>query len=130
LGFEHLRFIGNVSDVAPWIAAADVLLHTARLDAFPLVCLHSALAGTPVVGFDGVGGLREMMGEATVSAPYPDVTALARTVEALAQAETRQCLGIAQQQRVVTHFTAAVAAETLLHHLCEVTRPSPPGAAA
>ena len=29
----------------PWLAAADVFLHPARLDAFPLVCLHAAAVG-------------------------------------------------------------------------------------
>jgi glycosyltransferase involved in cell wall biosynthesis len=35
----------------PWLAAADVMLHPARLDAFPLVCLHAAFAGTPTIRF-------------------------------------------------------------------------------
>lgn len=117
LGLRDVRFLGNVEDVVPWIAAADVMVHPARLDSFPLVCLHAALAGTPVVGFEGVGGLVEMLGEATAGVPYPDVAALADLVERMRDDDVRASLAAAQRDRVVERFTSVTAAPVLMEHL-------------
>jgi glycosyltransferase involved in cell wall biosynthesis len=112
-----VRFFGNVDDVTPWLAAADVMLHTARLDAFPLVALHAASVGTPVVGFTGVGGLTEMLGDATVGAPYPDITVLVDRLRDLADPVNRTRLGRAQQRRVSTHFSTDVCAPVVMDAL-------------
>lgn len=106
---ERFRMIDSVHDVESWLAAADVLLHPARLDAFPLVCLHAAAAGVPVVGFSGAGGLEEMFGPTFVGAAYPDVGGLREHVEQLAETEARDLLGAAQRDRVI-RYTAPVAA--------------------
>lgn len=120
LGIDTVRFLGNVVDVEPWLAAADVLLHTARLDAFPLVCLHAALMGTPVVGFSGVGGLAEMFGPAALTAPYPDLTGLLDHVDRLRDPDERRRAGAAQAARVRASFTSDEAAPTVWRHLEEI----------
>ena len=120
LGLDDVRFVGNVEDVDPWLAAADVLLHPARLDSFPLVCLHAALAGTPVVGFLGVGGLEEMLDDSLVAAPYPDVPALVERLDSLRDPLRRSSVAARQAERVRARHTAEVAAGTILRHLVQV----------
>lgn len=107
----------EVPDLGPWLVAADVFLHPARLDAFPLVCLHAAAVATPVVAFSGVGGVPAMFGDAFLGAPYPDVAGLARAVEALADPAARAAAGEAQRARVASRFLAPAAAPVLWRHL-------------
>ncbi len=126
LGLTNLRWFGSVPDVEPWLAAADVFLHTARLDAFPLVCLHAAAAGTPVVAFRGAGGVEEMFGEAFLGAPYPDLDALLDQVEHLATPDRRTGCGDAQGLRVRSRFVDDVAAPSLMAQLDELLRPPAP----
>jgi glycosyltransferase involved in cell wall biosynthesis len=113
----HVRFIDSVRDVDAYLEAADVLAHPARLDSFPLICLHAAAVGTPVVAFEESGGVREMFGESFLGAAYPDVTALAGAIETLRDPERRVELAAAQQERVLRHFVTDVAAPTVVDHL-------------
>lgn len=117
LGLANVRMMGSVVDVTPWLAAADVFLHPARLDAFPLICLHAALAGTPVVGFSGAGGLVEMFGDAFAGAPYPDVAGLAAALGALEDPHERSALGRRQAEAAAPHV-ASRAAPVLYERLC------------
>jgi glycosyltransferase involved in cell wall biosynthesis len=114
---RQFRMFGSVEDVVPWLAASDVLVHPARLDAFPLVCLHAAFAGTPVVAFSGVGGVTEMFGPAFAGAPYPDVTALAEQVERLRDPDARVDLADRQAAWAAERFSTAAAAPRLFDHL-------------
>ncbi len=118
----NLRLFGGVVDVVPFLAAADVFLHPARLDAFPLVCLHAAAAGTPVVAFSGVGGVPEMFGDAFVGAPYPDLAALLDRVDDLADPGRRAAAAEAQGARVRDRFTAGAAGSVVLEQLREACR--------
>ena len=120
LGLESLRFIGGVENVAPWLASADVLLHPARLDSFPLVCLHAASVGTPVVGFSGAGGLEEMLGDSLVAAPYPDVSGLVDQIESLRDPLVRSSTAERQADRVRARHTTDVAGQAVLTHLVQV----------
>jgi glycosyltransferase involved in cell wall biosynthesis len=83
LGLRRFVMAPSVPDLTNSLASADVFLHTARLDAFPLVCLHSILAGTPVVAFSGAGGVPEMLGSSFCGAEYPDLAGLSAAVEQL-----------------------------------------------
>lgn len=123
---EPVRFLGNVEDVVPWLAAADVLLHPARLDAFPLVCLHSALAGTPVVGFSGVGGLPEMFGDSFIGAPYPDLSGLVRSLDTLRDPATRTSVAEAQRERVRSGHTTGAVADQVLSQLHQAAQNGSP----
>lgn len=126
IGATNVRFLGNVVDVEPWIAAADVLLHTARLDSFPLVCLHAASVRTPTIGFDGVGGLREMFEETTIAAPFPDIVGVVDLLDGLRSEPDRVDAGAAQYQHITGRFTAASAAGAVLDELERlVNRPDP-----
>ena len=124
LRLDNVRFLGNVEDVVPWLAAADILLHPARLDSFPLVCLHSTLAGTPVVGFLGAGGLEEMLGDALVAAPYPDLAGLVDGIDTLRDPRVRSSVADRQRSRVRARHIAEVAAGDVLLHLTQVAEGS------
>jgi glycosyltransferase involved in cell wall biosynthesis len=117
LGLEEVRFTGNVVDVSPWLACADVLVHPARLDSFPLVCLHAAGAGTPVVAFSGVGGVPEMFGPEFCGVAYPDVVGLSEVVRSLADPSRRAAVGAAQQRRVLERYVADVGGPPLREQL-------------
>ena len=121
LDLDNVRLMGSVVDIDPWCAAADVFLHPARLDAFPLVCLHAAVQGTPVVGFSGAGGLVEMFGDGFRGAPFPDVAGLADAVTALADPAERGALGRTQCGAVLERFTSRWAASTMFEALSAVS---------
>lgn len=120
LDLTNVRFLGNVVDVVPWLAAADVLAHPARLDAFPLVALHAALAETPVVGFGDRGGLGEMFGDDLLGAPFPDLERLLDLIDTLRDDEPRRAAGAKCRAAVVDRFTTHSAGERLLAHLARV----------
>lgn len=116
---RRFRMFGNVADVVPWLAAADVLVHPARLDAFPLVCLHATFAGTPVVAFAGAGGVPEMFGPSFAGVRYPDLTALADLVESLRDPSARRDLAAAQVAWAAPRFSTDAAAPLLMDHLVQ-----------
>ncbi len=64
---EALRAVGRLilpgwtEDVGGWLSAADVLLLTSREDPLPSVALEALAVGTPVVAFEGSGGIPELI---------------------------------------------------------------------
>lgn len=119
LGLDTFTVMESVPDLHHWLAAADVFLHPARLDAFPLVCLHSAVAGTPVVSFRGTGGTAEMFGETFVGADYPDLVHLADLVASMAEPSTRDEVAAAQSARVRATYVTDVCAPLLYERLAD-----------
>ncbi len=55
------RFLGLRNDPARLMAAADVFLLTSREDPLPSVALEAMAAGTPVIAFDGTGGVPDLL---------------------------------------------------------------------
>jgi glycosyltransferase involved in cell wall biosynthesis len=111
----HLTMQPPIPDLAPTLAAADVLLHPARQDAFPLVCVLAAALGTPVVGFSGCGGLTEMLGPGFRGAPYPDLDALVDHVLALRDPGERAAVAAAQRAAVAPHLASSAGAVVASH---------------
>lgn len=58
---EHVTFLAPVADLGPLFARADVFLLSSRLDPLPNVTIDAALAGVPVVAFDGASGFAEWL---------------------------------------------------------------------
>lgn len=80
---DVVRFVGPQSDPASWFALMDVLVVPSREDTYPLVCIEAAAAGTPAVAFD-TGGIPELLREGCGEVvPYPDVEAMAASVQGL-----------------------------------------------
>jgi glycosyltransferase involved in cell wall biosynthesis len=110
---EVVRWVPSVTDLDTWLAAADVFVHPARLDSFPLVCLHAAAAGTPVIGFRGTG-VEEMFGDDFLGVPYPAVHELADLVEAGRRDGSLRAAGERQAARIRASHVADAAGPVAL----------------
>jgi|SRR5271168_1587579 len=75
---ERVRFLGFLPQrrLRPLLEAADLLIHSSRFEAGPLVVLEAAVAGVPTVG-TAVGHLAEWAPHAAVSVPVGDWLGLA-----------------------------------------------------
>lgn len=115
LGVEGaVRWIGEVDDALPYLAAADLLVLTSREDPQPLVPFEAAAAGTATVGLAGTGldGLAARSGADTVA--YPDLVALAAAVERLLGDPEARRARAAVGARVVAEERSAVAGAAAL----------------
>jgi glycosyltransferase involved in cell wall biosynthesis len=121
----RLRVLPGVADLGAWFQAADVVVHTARFDSFPNVCLLAAMAGRPVVSFSGTGGVEDMFGPTFLGAPYPDLGALAAALGTLADDEHRQHTAAAQRAHLGSTHDVRVVAPLLLRELLAAAPPEP-----
>jgi glycosyltransferase involved in cell wall biosynthesis/predicted O-methyltransferase YrrM len=84
----NVTFLGEVSDLEPIYALADVFLLTSRLDPLPNVSIDAAYRGIPIVCFQDASGTAELLlteaGTAPGVVPYLDVAAAARMISHLA----------------------------------------------
>lgn len=73
-----VHFVGSQSNPHDYFAASDLFLMTSREDPFPLVCIENAMAGNPIVCFDGATGAQEYIDETCGAVvPYLDTDAMA-----------------------------------------------------
>ena len=82
---DRVRLVGQRDDVASLVAAADVVVSTAREDPFPLGVLEAAALDRPVVVFDS-GGAAEVLrssGNAGCVIPLGDTIAMHDRVASL-----------------------------------------------
>lgn len=100
---DRVHLGGEVPDAAAWLAGADVLVHPAREDAFPLAVLEAGALGVPVAGFRS-GGIAEALPPEDRDASLADLfdlDGLTGRVEALlADPRSRDRRGSALQARV------------------------------
>lgn len=113
---DRVRFLGFQEDVAPSLAAADVVVVPSRQEGLGVAALEAMAAGKPVV-VTRVGGLAEVVvdGESGLVVPPEDPAALAEALRRLLQeAALRARLAAAGQVRATTrHGIAAMAEGTL-----------------
>jgi glycosyltransferase involved in cell wall biosynthesis len=96
---KQIILAGEQVDIHSFYKAFDVFLLTSREDPFPLVCLESALAYTPVICFANAGGMPEFVRQdAGAVVPYLDLDAMAGKVTELLNDKALQ-----QQQAQVAH---------------------------
>lgn len=100
LGLEkQIILAGEQIDIHSFYKAFNVFLLTSREDPFPLVCLESALAYTPIVCFAEAGGMPEFVREdAGAVVPYLDLDKMAEKVAELLNDKALQ-----RQQARVAH---------------------------
>lgn len=78
-----VRFVGNVQDVRPYVADADVVVLPSYREGIPRAAMESAAMRRPVVAYD-IRGVREVIpaGQGLL-VPFRDVDALIERVRAL-----------------------------------------------
>ena len=101
------RYLGQRSDPAAFLAAADVFLLTSREDPLPSAALEALSAGLPVVAFEETGGIGEMLerlgGGACVR--LGDTAAMARAMLRLASGfGPERAARLAQESRSAFDF--------------------------
>ncbi|MFP5021573.1 glycosyltransferase [Pseudonocardia phyllosphaerae] len=95
-----VHLLGARTDVARWLATADVVAAPSRWEGASLVSLEAMAAGRPVVGFD-VGGLADSVGETGAALRPGDVDGLARALaDRLADPARAARDGAAARERV------------------------------
>ncbi len=75
----RVRFLGQVSELAPLFAAAEVFVHPSVEEAAGSVLIEAMAAGIPVVATTA-GGQSELVGEAGILVPPADPGALAEAL--------------------------------------------------
>ncbi len=103
---DSVMFMGARRDVAAWMSAADVLLHTSLSEALPLVLLEAMEAGLPVVAAD-VGGVRELVmdGRTGLLAGVGDDLQLTNHIlRLLRDPRLAESMGRTGRERVRRHF--------------------------
>jgi N-acetyl-alpha-D-glucosaminyl L-malate synthase BshA len=103
---DRVHFVGVVDEVAPLLAAADLVLLPSETESFGLVALEAMASGVPVVA-SRVGGLPEVVqhGVSGYLAPVGDVEAMADfSLRILADCDVRKRFGEAARERAVHLF--------------------------
>jgi len=112
-------------DPQKFFAACDAFALTSREDPFPVAMLEAALAGLPLLAFQGAGGAGELIEtDAGVLVPYLDVQRLTEEVIHLADDRPRaKKLGECAQAKVAARYTLNGQSAKLLAVLQSLCRP-------
>jgi N-acetyl-alpha-D-glucosaminyl L-malate synthase BshA len=98
----------DVIHVEDYLAAADAGLYTSETESFGLSILETLFHAKPVIAF-GVGGIPEVVvdGETGFLHPFGDITALARSLDRLAEKpELARAMGERGRTHAQAHFSA------------------------
>lgn len=126
---DVVEFIDHIADPLPLLAAADVFLHTAREDAFPLVCVEAAALGRPIVSFEN-GGAAELIRRSGCGrvVPFPDVDAMVGALAHLAdEPAERKALGARAADFAAAHLVLDRRGPGLLDTMERTMVDDPPG---
>lgn len=107
---DHVRFVGNRSDVSRLLSAMDVFVLCSTSECFPFSVLEAMACARPVVCTD-VGGVREIVVDGVTGylVPPRNFQLLAARLKAvLEDKELAQEMGRAGRTRVETNFTLEV----------------------
>jgi glycosyltransferase involved in cell wall biosynthesis len=101
-----VTFVGEVDDVRPYIADADIVLLPSFREGIPRVAMEAAAMGRPVVGYD-VRGVREVVPPSTgLLAPRGDRQALLGVMRDLVEdGRRRKNLGVECREAVAARFS-------------------------
>lgn len=110
---ERVRFVHRHRDPAELLAAADVVLHTARAGALPTSLLRAMAMGLPAIA-TRVGGIPEVITSDTGVLVALDAIAVANALTALTDDAARRArLGAAARARFLTEYEASAWARRL-----------------
>jgi glycosyltransferase involved in cell wall biosynthesis len=115
LGLDaKVRFLGQLTDVRPVLAAADLLLVPSRTEGLPNVALEALDAGVPILS-TRVGAMPELVadGETGWLVPVGDARAFGSRLAEVAARHDVRAIGLAGRERVLPRYTAAARLEAL-----------------
>lgn len=117
---EHVRFLGEVDDIAGLLASVELGVHSSHKEGCPNGLLECMAAGLPVVATD-IPGTRFAIGEENENwlVPENDFRKLAQKILAFAaDPNLRSTVGKENQDRVLTLFSA----QRMCDHFCSIMR--------
>jgi N-acetyl-alpha-D-glucosaminyl L-malate synthase BshA len=96
----------NTAVVDEYLEAADAGLYTSEFESFGLSILETMFYGKPVIAFR-VGGIPEVIGDASPLYPFDDVTAIAAGLDELIESpDLARELGERSRARALDNFSA------------------------
>lgn len=126
LGMERrIKFLGDVPDINPALAAADVFVLSTRMEGFGICVIEACYAGLPAIATE-LGSLKELRraGLDIVLAKPGDVESLRDALISLAEPQLRESLGRRLRERTASLFSVDRAARQYLEIYDEVARES------
>lgn len=112
----RIELVGEVDDLAPWLAGCDLLVATGRTEGLPTAALAAAARGRPVVGWR-TSGIAEIFPEGCrpdcLDEAFDGPGLALRVERLLADPDQRHALAAEQQAHVLTHHQAAPAVRDL-----------------
>lgn len=117
LGLENRVVLpGEQADIHSYYNAFDVFLLTSREDPFPLVCLESALAETPIICFKESGGMPEFVrDDAGFVVDYLSIDQMAQKALLLLNDDAlREQMGAVARDRALNHHTISKLGPSIL----------------
>ncbi len=120
--WRRLHLLGHRDDVAPVLAAADVVVCPSHFESFGVVNVEAMASGKPVVSTNR-GGPGEVVVDGVTGylVPPKDPAAFAgRVIELLYSENTRRSFGMAGRLRVQQLFSASATAERFAERLAQV----------
>lgn len=107
LASSRVRLVGPLADVAPALAAADVVVLSSRTEGMPGVLIEAGLSERPVVAYD-VGAVSEVVadGETGLLVVPGDVGGLASALRQVL--DDRRSMGAAGRRRCLARFDIGV----------------------
>jgi glycosyltransferase involved in cell wall biosynthesis len=105
---DHIRFLGNRSDVAELLAASDLFVLPSLWEGLPMSLLEAMASGLPIVATEVSGTVRVMAPDQTgILVPPGDSQRLAQAIERLlSDSALAQAMGAAARRRVAAEFSA------------------------
>ena len=101
-----MEFVGEVDDVRPYLASADLVVLPSYREGIPRVAMEASAMGVPVVAYD-VRGMREVVDPVLgLLVDRGDRRSLGAVVDALLADPARWAeLGVEYRQRVVSRYS-------------------------
>lgn len=112
-----VRFMGELSDVLPWLQAADIYVMPSRQEGLPNALLEAMAVGLPIVA-TRIGGIVDIVeeGQSGTLVPADDVDALANALsDLLTDAAARVKLGAGARETAVHRFSIKTTVEQFLN---------------
>ncbi|MBC6607161.1 glycosyltransferase family 4 protein [Hymenobacter sp. BT188] len=113
---DRVILVGEQADIQSYYEAFDVFLLTSREDPFPLVCLESALARTPIICFENSGGMPEFVrDDAGFVVDYLSIDQMAeKTLLLLGDGSLREQMGAVGRERALNNHTISKLGPSIL----------------